>query len=234
MNGTLTIFHTTIANSEMLESSRYSVTNNYLTNFETCLMPLDISLDDIEPYTVYRVNRIGRGCIAYRIIHQVEHVRSEKVDIRIRKKLFNVLIKALSRLKIFLNFHSMFALNLFSYLELCLIKTTRELSFNLIDTASFRRDRRVGISIRVPEINQLFPKANGNDSVTEARKSGRRVGRKIRPSPFSRFTRHPVYRPRERFSRGTLVEDIPTSSSRGSERGESFYAAPPSYPPETL
>lgn len=68
MNGTLTIFHTTIANSEMLENSRYSVTNNYLTNFETCLMPLDISLHDIELYIAYRVNRIGRGCIAYRII----------------------------------------------------------------------------------------------------------------------------------------------------------------------
>lgn len=31
-------------------------------------MPLDISLDDIELYIAYRVNRIGRGCIAYRII----------------------------------------------------------------------------------------------------------------------------------------------------------------------
>lgn len=69
MNSTLTIFHTTIANSEMLENSRYSVTNNYLTNFETCLMPLDISLDDIELYIAYRVNRIGRGCIARIILY---------------------------------------------------------------------------------------------------------------------------------------------------------------------
>lgn len=88
MNGTLTIFHTTIANSEMLENSRYSVTNNYLTNFETCLMPLDISLHDIERYTVYRVNRIGRGCIAYRIILYIKpntYVRTIKLIYVIRK-----------------------------------------------------------------------------------------------------------------------------------------------------
>lgn len=60
----------------------------------------------------------------------------------------------------------MLALNLFSYLELCLIRTVRELSFNLIDIASFIRDRRAGISIRIPEINQLSLKANRNDFVT--------------------------------------------------------------------
>lgn len=197
-------------------------------------MPLDISLDDIERHTAYRVNRIGRACLSYNIIHQAKHVHSyKKVDITVvGKKLFNVFITALLILKIFSIFYLMLALNLFSYLELCLIKTARELSFNLIDIALFILS---DTSIRIPEEKPTLLESEQERFRYEVRKSGQRVGRKIRPPAFSRFTQHPVYRPRERLSRGTLVdEDIPTSGSRGSERRGVVLRGPPPPRPKLI
>lgn len=66
------------------------MTSNYITNFETYLMPLDIGFDVIEPRMAYLANRVGRVSL---IAYQAEYVYSEKTDKRARNK-FNILIKA--------------------------------------------------------------------------------------------------------------------------------------------
>jgi len=79
MYNALTIFHVTIENS----NDRYSVTSNYITNFETCLMPHDIGLDVIERRTAYGANRAGRvSLIAHQIVQKLFHLLNETANVK--------------------------------------------------------------------------------------------------------------------------------------------------------
>lgn len=128
----------------------------------------------------------------------------------------------------------MFALNLFSYLEMCLIKTTCELL--LIETALFKCLTSSSVYLYTNFRNKLFLKASRNDSVTRRKNPVGESEEKYGLRHF-RDLRSTLYIGPGRDSREVLSSTriyLHPAVEEVNEGSRFTRPPPPSYSPETL